>query len=262
MIAGNGSFPFIFAEQARKLGKEVIAFALKEETDPALEKFVNKLHWISLGELGRLIKILKEENIAQVVMAGQVKHTQIFKNIKLDLRAAALLFRLVNKKTDTILKAVADELKKENIELLSSATFLPHLLAPSGLISQRRLSKEESEDIKFGQNIAKQIAGLDIGQTVVVKDKSVVAVESAEGTDQCIRRGANLAGTGVVVVKVAKPNQDFRFDLPIIGLKTVATLNEVGSSVIAVESGKTLMLDKDAVIRQANEKNISIFGME
>ncbi len=262
LIAGNGSFPFVFAEQARRLGNQVVAIGLKEETDPSLEKFVDKLYWISLGEFGKLIKILKEENITRLVMAGQVKHVQIFKNIKLDLRAGALLFKLINKKTDTILKAVADELKKEGIELLSSVTFLPHLLAPKGLISSRQLTKEESEDIKFGQVIAKQIAGLDIGQTVVVKDKSVVAVESVEGTDQCIRRGASLAGEGVVVVKVAKPNQDFRFDLPIIGLNTITTLSESGSSVIAIDSDKTLMLDKDEIIRQANEKNITIFGME
>ena len=258
LIAGNGRFPFLVAQEIRKSGSSVIALGLKEETDPSLEGSVDKLIWVSLGEFQKLIDSLKNEGIKSVIMAGQVKHSQLFANLKLDLRAIGLLAKLINKKTDTILGAVAREFEKEGIKLLPSHEYLKHLIPQKGLITGPGLSGEEKKDVEFGQKIAKGVAGLDIGQTVVVKDQAVLAVESIEGTNECVRRAAKFAGPGTVVVKVAKPNQDFRFDLPVIGPGTADTLIECKCRVLAVEAGATLMIDGDEMVSRLSASGVSV----
>jgi len=261
LIAGNGRFPFLVAKEIKKRGLDVVAIGLKEETDPALEKSVDKIIWLSLGEFQKLISSLKNEGIKSVIMAGQVKHSQLFANLKLDLRAVGLLAKLINKKTDTILGAVAKEFEKEGITLLPSHEYLKDLLPKKGLLTGAKPTKEEQADIEFGVKIAKTIAGLDIGQTVVVKNGAVLAVESIEGTNECIKRAAFYGGENSVVVKVAKPNQDFRFDLPVIGPDTVKTLTENKARILAIESGATLMIDKDDLFEAAKQSRVSIIAV-
>jgi DUF1009 family protein len=258
LIAGNGRFPFLVAAQARKAGDTVVAIALTEETDPALASHVDRIHWISVAQFQKLIDLLHEEHITAAVMAGQVKHARLFSGLKLDWRAIKLLGKLLNKKTDTILSAVCSELEKEGIRLLPSHQYLAHLLPPPGLLSGNRLSASEKADVEFGRDIAKRIAGMDIGQTVVVKEKSVVAVESIEGTNEAIKRAAAYAGDGIVVVKVGKPNQDFRFDVPVIGPETIATMAAVTARVLAIEAGITLLLDREQLLAAAERQGISV----
>lgn len=261
LIAGNGRFPFLVAEQIRMNGDQAVVLAIQEETDPAIEGHADAVHWLALGHFQKLIDILHEENVTTVIMAGQVKHVQIFKNLSLDWRAIKLMGKLVNKKTDTILGTIADELAKDGITLLPSHLYLKHLLADKGLLAGKPPSSAERADIDFGFRIAKSIAGLDIGQTVVIKDRSVVAVESVEGTNACIRRGATLAGDGVTVVKVAKPNQDWRFDIPVIGRETVDMLADVNARLLAVEAGATMVLDKQDVVARSTERGVTIWGV-
>ena len=262
IIAGNGRFPFLVAEEIRKKGERAVVFALKEETDPSIEKVADKTVWISLGQLQKLIDEMHSEGATTAIMAGQVKHAQLFAGLKLDWRAIKLLGRLINKKTDTILGAVADELARENILLLPSHRYLTHLLAGEGVIAGKKLSKDEHNDLDFGFRIAKQIAGLDIGQTVAVKDRAVLAVESIEGTNECIKRAAHYAGPGIIVVKVSKPAQDWRFDIPVIGTATIDMLSEVRARAMAVEAGATLMFDRDTVIEKATSSGITIIGVK
>ncbi len=261
IIAGNGRFPFLVANEVKKSGLGVVAIGLKEETDPSLEKSVDKIIWVSLGEFQKLMNSLKKEGIKSVIMAGQVKHSQLFANLKLDLRAVGLLAKLINKKTDTILGAVAKEFEKEGIKLLPSHEYLKDLLPKKGILTGSKLSKEEEKDVDFGFRIAKAVAGLDIGQTVVVKNGAVLAVESIEGTNECIKRAALYGGEDTIVVKVSKPNQDFRFDLPVIGPETVKTLIENRARVLAVESGVTLMIDKDDILSAARQSRVSIIAI-
>lgn len=261
LIAGNGRFPFLVADQIHKEGGEVVVLAIKEETDPAIEKSADAIHWLNLGQLQKLIDILHDEKAETVIMAGQVKHVQIFKNLSLDWRAIKLMGALINKKTDTILGRIAEELAKEGIQLLPSNKYLAHEMADTGVMAGRKPDSAAQADIDFGFRIAKQIAGLDIGQTVVVKDRSVVAVESVEGTNECIKRAAALAGDNVTVVKVAKPGQDWRFDVPVIGMDTINVLAEVRARLMAVEAGATLMLDKQAVIERAKARSVTIVGI-
>ncbi len=261
IIAGNGRFPFLVAEEIKRKGDRAVVFALNEETDPAIEAAADKTVWIALGQLQKLIDVMHAEKAVTAVMAGQVKHAQLFANLKLDWRAVKLLGRLINKKTDTILGAIADELAKEGIQLLPSHRYLTHLLAGEGIIAGRKLSGDESNDVDFGFRVAKQIAGLDIGQTVAVKGRAVLAVESIEGTNECVRRAAHYAGKGIIVAKVAKPAQDWRFDIPVIGTATIDVLKEVCARAIAVEAGSTLMFDRDSVILNANAAGITIIGV-
>ena len=261
IIAGNGRFPIILTKEITKKGDTPVIAALKEEADPQLETLSQSFKWLPLGKLQQIINYFKEENVTNVVMAGQVKHRQIFAGLSLDLRAIKLLAGLVNKKADSILSAVANELQKDGITLLPSHTYLQHLLATKGQLSGKKIEGKELLDAEFGFNTAKQLGGIDIGQTVVVKDKTVVAVEAMEGTDECIKRAAALAGEGFVVVKVSKPNQDMRFDIPVIGINTIKTLAETKASIIVIEAGLTLMIDKDEVIALANEKGIKIYAL-
>jgi len=262
LIAGNGAFPILLAQEARKRGDRVILAALKEEADPILEKHADEITWLSIGQLGKIISFFKTHQVTHAVMAGQVKHTQLFKNIIPDLRAAKILAKAVNKKAESILSLVIQEFEAEGIQFLSSITYLEHWLCPEGVLTERRLSSDQEADIAFGAPLAKTIAGQDIGQTLVVKDKSVIAVEAMEGTDACIRRAGEVAGPGCVIIKVARPKQDLRFDVPVVGLRTVQSASQSGARVLALEAGKTLLLDKDALIKEANASQLVITGLQ
>ncbi len=261
LIAGNGQFPLLFAHEARRRGETVIAVALKEEADPAIESAANACTWLSLGQLGKTISYFKDQGVSRAVMAGQVKHTQLFKDIVPDLRVVKLLARLANKKASSLLSAVIQEFEAEGIQFLSSATYLEPWLCPEGLLTQRPLSSAENDDIAFGLPIARLLADQDIGQTLVVKDKTVVAVEAMEGTDACIRRAGSVAGKGCVVIKVARPRQDLRFDIPVVGPGTLASLKSAGAGVLAMQASKTLLLDKDLLIQEANAAQITLTGL-
>lgn len=260
MIAGNGRFPFLVAEEIKKQGDKVITVALKEEADKAIEEKSDKTYWLSVGKLQKIIDALKESNVDTAVMVGQVKHAKIYSAITMDFRAIKVMGSLINKKTDTILGAVVREFEKDGIKFLPSHIYLKHLLAEKGLIVGRKLNSDEMKDAEFGFKMAKGIAGLDVGQTVVVKDKSVLAVESIEGTDECIKRAFVLGGENAIVAKVAKPNQDFRFDVPVIGLNTVDTLKNNKIRAMVIEAGATLVLDKEKVIEKAKEAGVTIIG--
>jgi DUF1009 family protein len=261
LIAGNNRFPLLVAKEIKNNGDKVVCIALKEEADPELKKICDKIYWLSVGGFQKIIDVLKNENVKTIIMAGQVRHITIYSVIGMDWRAVKVMGNLVNKKTDTILKAIANEFEKDGMNLIPSHTYLKHLLAPRSLISGKKLSQDESKDVEFGYKIAKGLAGFDIGQTVVVKDKSVLAVESIEGTDECIKRAYKLAGENSVVVKVAKPNQDFRFDIPVIGVNTIDVLKENKVRVIAIEAEATLILDKDEVMEKIKKTGITMLGV-
>ena len=258
LIAGNGKFPILCAKEASKRGVDVVAIGIKGETDPVLEGLVKQFFWINLGELTRLIRCFKTEGIDKALMVGQIKHVNIFKKLCWDYKAISLLLKLKNKKADTLLGGVVQTLENEGIEILPSTTFLSHLLPPLGIMTQKTPTKAIENDISFGTEIAKAIAGLDIGQTVVVKNKSVVAVEAMEGTDETIRRGGLIGGSEVVIVKVSKPQQDIRFDVPVIGLKTIQVMAEVKASAIAIDAKKTLFFDQEKALEIADKHAICI----
>ena len=259
LLAGNGRFPLIFTQSARKKGVEVIAIGINEETSKELEKFVDKMYWLGVGELEKLLGILKAENIRFIVMAGQVKHKLLFDNtIKIDKKMQLLLGSLRNKKTDSIIGAVARLLEFQGIKVLSSITFLSDYLAGEGVLTSGMPDERVLKDIDFGRRIAKAIAGLDIGQSIAVKDRVVLAVESIEGTDEAIRRAERYGKEGIVVIKVTKPRQDMRFDVPVIGTDTIKLLKEVKASCLSIEAKKTLIIDKQETLRLAEEANISI----
>ena len=264
LIAGNGRFPFLALQGARSLGHDVTVVAVKEEAFPELEGTAREagadLHWVSLGHLGKCIKILKAAGVSQALMAGQVKHAKIFSGIVPDLTLLSVLTRLRARNTDALISAVADVLRGEGIELLNSTAFLQPLLARPGVLSRREPSPEERADLEFGYRMADAIAGLDIGQTIVVKDKAVVAVEAMEGTDAVIRRAGDIAGPGTRVVKVAKPNQDMRFDVPVVGVATIEIMKAAGATTITVDAGKTLVVDGEKFFEAANAAGITVVG--
>ncbi len=264
LIAGNGRFPFLVLQGARSLGHDVTIVAIKEEAFPDLEGSAREaragFHWVSLGQLGACIRILKAAGVSQAVMAGQVKHVKIFSGIMPDRALLSVLTRLRARNTDALISAVADVMRKEGIELLDSTTFLQPLLAGAGTLTERMPNEEEHEDFAFGYRMADAIAALDIGQTIAVKHKAVVAVEAMEGTDEVIGRAGHLAGPGVRVVKVAKPKQDMRFDVPVIGIATIQAMRVAGASALSVDAERTLVLDGEHVIASANEAGIAIIG--
>lgn len=265
LLAGNGRFPFLIAQEARKQGRAVIAVAFNEEADPALEQVVDRIYWVFVGQLGKWIKIFKQEGVEEAVMAGLVRHSNMYADLKkfhLDMQAIKLFWRLRDRKADTILSGVADELAKHGIKLLPSITYLTSNLAPLGSLTKRKPTPQEAADIRFGFQLAKSMAGHDIGQTVCVKNKAVIAVEAMEGTDRCIQRAGEMSKGSFVVVKVAKPKQDLRFDVPVIGLNTLETFQNAGGGVIAVEAGKTLMLDQERLISWANSEKICLTGVK
>ena len=264
LIAGNGRFPFLVLQGARDLGHDVTIVAVKEEAFTDLEDAARRaradFHWVSLGHLGKCIRILKAAGVQQAVMAGQVRHVSIFSGIIPDLTLLAVLSRLKSRNTDALISAVADIMRAEGIELLDSTAFLGPLLAKPGVLTNRPPSEEERADFEFGYQMADTIAALDIGQTIAVKHKAVVAVEAMEGTDEVIGRAGHLAGPGVRIVKVAKPNQDMRFDVPVIGLATIQAMRIAAASALSIDAGRTIVLDGKDVFASANEANIAIVG--
>jgi hypothetical protein len=262
LIAGNGRFPFLVAAAGRRAGRRVVAVAIKEETDPALAGEVDEIHWVSLGQLGRCIDALKSGGVREAVMAGQVKHKQIFAGIVPDLKMMALLARLALKNTDSLIGAVADTLGREGIALLSSTALLQDQLATTGAMTRRRPSGDELKDVEYGREVARALAGFDVGQTVVVKERAAVAVEAMEGTDEAIRRAGRIAGPGCTVVKVAKPRQDVRFDVPVVGPGTVAAMSEAQARVLAVQAGATLLLDRVDLLAAAERADLAVWGFE
>jgi DUF1009 family protein len=262
LIAGNNAFPILLAQEAKKQGDRLIVAALKEEADTSIEKYADQIAWLSIGQLGKIISFFKENGVTHAVMAGQVKHTQLFKNIIPDLRAAKILAKAVNKKAESILSLVIQEFEGEGIQFLSSTTYLEHWLCPEGVMTKRTLSSEQSADISFGVPLARTMAAQDIGQTIVVKDKSVIAVEAMEGTDACIRRAGEIAGPGCVVIKVARPKQDLRFDVPVVGLRTIQAVAQSGARVLALEAGRTLLLDKDSLLKEADAAQLTLTGLQ
>jgi len=265
LIAGNGRFPFLVLDAARGAGHEVTVIALKEETFPELAELAARppaapLHWISLGQLGTCISLLQEAGVTQAVMAGQVKHTKLFADIVPDLTLLSVLMRLKSKNTDGLIGGVADVLRDKGIELLDSTAFLGPLMARGGVLTGRAPSDDERADFEVGYRVADAIAGLDIGQAIAVKSAAIVAVEAMEGTDAMIARAAQLAGAGVRIVKVAKPNQDMRFDVPVVGVSTIEAMKAAGATALSVDAGKTLMIDGDTIVKAAEAAGICIVG--
>jgi UDP-2,3-diacylglucosamine hydrolase len=258
IIAGNGVYPRLLADGARRAGVEkIVAAAFTDETDPVLERHVNVLEWMRVGQLGRLLKFFRSQGIHHAIMAGQIAPKNFF-DLRPDLKALMLLGKLKQRNAESIFAAIADELAKIDVDLLPATTFLEDSLAQPGLIAGPKLSPRQEHDVELGWNAAKEIARLDIGQTIIIKNGTIVAVEALEGTNEAIKRGGTLAREGAVMVKVSKPNQDMRFDVPVIGVETVRIAAESGVRVIAVEAGKTLLLERDAVIALANGSNMSV----
>ncbi|MBI4455866.1 MAG: UDP-2,3-diacylglucosamine diphosphatase LpxI [Acidobacteria bacterium] len=262
LIAGNGKFPLLVLEAAHSRNIPMVVVAVKEETLPEIEQAADKVCWLGIGQLGKLIDFFKKEKVHKAVMAGQVKHAQIFGNAIPDRRMIRLLARLPRKNTDSLIGAVAEELSREGIELIDSTLFLQPLLAPQGLLAGPVPGENERRDIAYGFAIAREVARLDLGQTVAVKDQAVVAVEAMEGTDAVIRRAGDLCGGGFCVIKVAKPNQDMRFDVPVVGLRTIESMIAARAKLLAVDAQRTLLLDRDALLARAHEHGISILGEE
>jgi DUF1009 family protein len=264
LIAGNGRFPFLVLDAARAQGYDVTVIGAKEETSTELADVAARhgspFHWISIGQLGKCISLLKDHGVTQAVMAGQVKHVKIFGGIVPDLTFMKVLMQLGSQNTDGLIGAVARVLGDNGIELIDSTSLLTPMLAGQGVLTERAPSEEEHKDFQFGYPMADAIAGLDIGQTIAVKHRAVVAVEAMEGTDEVIGRAGYLAGQGVRIIKVAKPNQDMRFDVPVIGLATIQAMRVAGASALSVDAGKTLVFERDAVLASANEAGITIVG--
>ena len=263
LIAGNGDFPFLVLEGARSRGIDMAVIAIREEASPALEQAAKRLHWVSLGELSKTISLLHEEGVKHAVMAGQVKHNKIFSSIRPDWRLAKLLFSLSSKNTDSLIGAVARVLQDEGIELVDSTKFLGSLLPEPGVLTRRAPDEHEACDIEYGRQIARRIAGLDLGQTVVVRDCACVAIEAMEGTDETIERAARITGgQQLVVVKVSKPKQDMRFDVPVVGLKTIEVMRRSNATALAIDARRTLLFDRGALIAAADEARIAIQAFE
>jgi hypothetical protein len=277
LIAGNGRFPFLLLDAARAHGAEVVVAAIKEETDKEMDARAAadagvRVHWLSLGELSRLIETFQREGVTQAVMAGQVKHKQIFSSIRPDWRLAKLLLSLRTKNTDMLLGAVAKVLGDEGIELVSSTSYLEPLLAKPGVLTARKPTEQEERDIAYGCDVARAVAGFDIGQTVVVASQACVAIEAMEGTDAAIERAGELMGSleeeastldrSLTVIKVAKPKQDMRFDVPVIGVQTIETMRRAGATCLAIEAGRTLVFDADNVMTIADAAGIAVVALE
>jgi len=270
LIAGNGRFPFLVLNAARARGMDVVVAAIKEETFPEIEKECATVHWMSLGELSKLIDTFHREGITQAVMAGQVKHKQIFSSIRPDWKLAKVLLSLTTRNTDSLIGAVAKVLADEGITLLNSTELLEPLLAKPGMLTRRQPTEQERWDIAYGRDVARHLAQYDIGQTVVIAGSACVAVEAMEGTDETIARAGHIMSTlksegdpstlarDLVVIKVAKPKQDVRFDVPVVGVKTIETMKAAGATCLALDAGRCLVIDGDAVFRAADESDIAI----
>jgi UDP-2,3-diacylglucosamine hydrolase len=259
LIAGNGRFPFLVLEGARSQGIEMAVIALKEEASPELEQVAKRLHWVSLGELSKAIELMQREGVKRAVMAGQVKHNKIFSAIRPDWKLAKLLFSLPRKNTDSLIGAVAKVFEEEGIQLVDSTLFLKPLLPEAGVLTRRAPNDREAADMEYGLVVARRLAGMDIGQTVVIADRACVAVEAMEGTDETIARAARFAnGKPLVVVKVSKPQQDMRFDVPVVGLPTVKGMGAAGATALAIDASRTLLFDRIRLIETADAAGITI----
>jgi len=259
LIAGNGRFPFLVLEGARSQGIEMAVIALKEEASAELENSVKRLHWVSLGELSKAIDLMHKEGVTQAVMAGQVKHNKIFSAIRPDWKLAKLLVSLPRKNTDSLIGAVARVLEDEGIRLVDSTLFLKPLVPEVGVLTRRAPDDREAADIAYGLGVARQISAMDIGQTVVISDRACVAVEAMEGTDETIARAARIAGgRPLIVVKVSKPGQDMRFDVPVVGLPTIEQMKSARATALALDAGRTLLFDREKLMTQADAAGIAI----
>jgi len=259
LIAGNGQFPFLVLEAARDQGIEMAVIAIREEASPELEKVAPQVHWVSLGELSRTLELLHEEGVTHAVMAGQVKHNKIFSSIRPDWKLAKLLLSLPLKNTDSLIGAVARVLELEGIHVVDSTSFLKPLVPAPGVLTRRAPDAREAGDIAYGREIAHRIAGLDLGQTVVIRDRACVAVEAMEGTDETMERAARIVdGASLVMVKVSKPRQDMRFDVPVVGLKTVEVMQKCHVTALGMDADRTLLFDRARVVEAADAAGIAI----
>jgi DUF1009 family protein len=261
LIAGNGKFPFMVLEGARQSGAHVAVAAIREETDPQIEQIADALTWVGIGQLGRMIRFFKDEGVEKAIMAGQVKHVQIFSRAVPDARMLKVLLKLPRRNTDSLIGAIASELQSEGIELIDSTYFLQDYLPKTGPLTRRQPDNREREDIEYGLTIAHEIARLDLGQTIVVRAKACVAIEAMEGTDETIKRAGTLAHGRLTVVKIAKPDQDMRFDVPVVGVPTIEAMLSAGATCLCITAGKTLMFDRDEMIRLANGNKIAIVAV-
>lgn len=262
LIAGNGRFPVLALESARQLGHDVTVIAIQEEASPEVERLAPRCHWISLGALSKLIEILKQDGISEIVMCGQVKHAKIFSSIRPDWRLAKLLMSLPSKNTDGLIRGVVNVLEDEGIRLRESTFLLTPLLAPEGVLTRRKPTKDEEREMAYGRRVANALAGFDVGQSVAICERACVALEAMEGTDTMLRRAASLVnGRRLTLVKVARGREHMLFDVPVIGRDTIPVLQETGTTAVAVEAGKTLLLDKDELLRAADEADIVIVGL-
>jgi DUF1009 family protein len=264
LIAGSGRFPFLVLEEAERRGVPIVTIAIKGEAELSIEEAAGLLHWVSLGELGRCVKHLREAGAERAIMAGRVRHSRVYSLLRPDRLLLKVLTRLETRNTDAILQAVADVLADEGIQLMDSTVFLTELITEEGPLGRRCPNREEKENILFGFEMARELARLDIGQTIVVKRKAVVAVEGMEGTDETIRRAGRIVEAspgGLTVVKVARPSQDMRFDVPVVGPRTIDIMYEAGASTLALEAGKSLLLERKELIRRADERDIIVFGV-
>ena len=274
LIAGNGRFPFMVVEGARRAGISLSVAAIREETDPAIEQEVERLSWVGIGQLGKMIRFLKSEGVEKAIMAGQVKHVQIFSRAVPDARMLKMLLKLPRRNTNSLIGAIAAELASEGIELIDSTYFLQDYLPASGTLTRRKPNAAERADIEYGQEIAREMARLDVGQTIVVRGKACVAIEAMEGTDATIRRAGELMRGGreaqkrlkltsgpVTVLKLSKPDQDMRFDVPVIGVPTIVNMTEAGATCLCISAGKTLLLDRNEMIALADKDQIAIVAV-
>jgi len=261
LIAGNGKFPFLVLEGAKRAGASVAVAAIREETDPEIERVAEHVIWVGIGQLGKMLRFFKSEGVDKAIMAGQVKHVQIFSRAIPDVRMLKMLLRLPRRNTDTLIGAVASELASEGIELINSTYFLKDQLPQPGTLSKRKPDDRERGDIEYGLEIANEIARLDLGQTIVIRERACVAIEAMEGTDAVIRRAGQLVRGRLTVVKNAKPDQDMRFDVPVVGLPTVAAMIEAGATCLCLTAGKTLIFDREEMLKLANKNKIAVVAV-
>jgi UDP-2,3-diacylglucosamine hydrolase len=258
LIAGNGKFPFLVLEGAKRAGASVAVAAIREETDPTIERLADRMTWVGIGQLGKMLRFFKEEGVDKAIMAGQVKHVQIFSGALPDVRMLKMLLRLPRRNTDALIGAVANELASEGIELIDSTFFLKDQLPQPGTLTKRAPDERERSDVEYGLEIARGIAGMDLGQTIVVRDRACVAIEAMEGTDAVIRRAGELVRGRLTVVKIAKPDQDMRFDVPVVGVPTIESMKQFGATCLCVSAGKTLMFDRSEMMSLADKNKIAI----
>ena len=263
IIAGNGHFPFLVLDAARDQGIDPLVVAIKEEASPDLGRQARAIHWLSLGEVGKLLGLLEAARVEKVVLAGQVKHAQLFSSIPPDGVVRSALESMRQKNTDALIGAFVRMVEQRGIEVVDSTLFLKPLLAPVGTLTRRTPDASEMADVAYGRDVAKKLAGLDIGQTVVVADRACVAVEAMEGTDATIERAATLSnGRRLVIVKVSKPDQDMRFDVPVVGLKTIQVMGRSNAMLLALDAGKTLLFERQRLLEEADRAGIAIVGIE